>query len=104
MSSSIVAAEPGELRVRVLVPLPRRREAIAADGPRPMVDIAIPVHNEERQLRASVLRLHAYLTQQFPFSARITIADNASTDATPAVTAEPAQALPEPPALRARAT
>ena len=61
MSSSIVAAETGELPVRVLVPLPRRREAIAADGPRPMVDIVIPVHNEERDLRASVLRLHAHL-------------------------------------------
>ncbi len=100
MSSSIVAAETGELPVRVLVPLPRRREAIAADGPRPMVDIVIPVHNEERDLRASVLRLHAYLTQQFPFSARITIADNASTDATPAVAAELAEELPEVRVLR----
>ena len=100
MSSSIVAAETGELRVRVLVPLPRRREAIAADGPRPMVDIVIPVHNEERDLRASVLGLHAYLTQQFPFSARITIADNASTDATPAVAAELAEELPEVHVLR----
>ena len=100
MSSSIVAAETGELRVRVLVPLPRRREAIAADGRRPIVDIVIPVHNEERDLRASVLRLHAYLTQQFPFSARITIADNASTDATPAVAAELAEELPEVRVLR----
>src|SRR5207237_10457215 len=93
-------AETGELRVRVLVPLPRRREAIAADGRRPMVDIVIPVHNEERDLRASVLRLHAYLTQQFPFSARITIADNASTDATPAVAPEPAEELPDVRVLR----
>src|SRR5438094_8322963 len=100
MSSSIVAAETGELPVRVLVPLPRRREAIAADGPRPMVDIVIPVHNEERGLRASVLRLHAYLTQQFPFSARITIADNASTDSTPAVAAELAEELPDVRVLR----
>ena len=100
MSSSIVAAETGELPVRVFVPLPRRREAIAADGPRPMVDIVIPVHNEARDLRASVLRLHAYLTQQFPFSARITIADNASTDATPAVAAELAEELPEVRVLR----
>lgn len=100
MSSSIVGADTGEVRAKVLVPLPRRREAIAADGPRPMVDIVIPVHNEERDLRASVLRLHAYLTQQFPFSARITIADNASTDATPAVAAELAEELPEVRVLR----
>ncbi|TMG64131.1 MAG: glycosyltransferase [Chloroflexi bacterium] len=100
MSSSIVGAETGEVRAKVLVPLPRRREAIAADGPRPMVDIVIPVHNEERGLRASVLRLHAYLTQQFPFSARITIADNASTDSTPAVAAELAEELPDVRVLR----
>ena len=100
MSSSIVGAETGEVRAKVLVPLPRRREAIAADGPRPMVDIVIPVHNEERGLRVSVLRLHAYLTQQFPFSARITIADNASTDSTPAVAAELAEELPEVRVLR----
>ena len=100
MSSSVVGAETGEVRAKVLVPLPRRREAIAADGPRPMVDIVIPVHNEERDLRASVLGLHAYLTQQFPFSARITIADNASTDSTPAVAAELAEELPEVRVLR----
>ena len=100
MSSSIVGADTGEVRAKVLVPLPRRREAIAADGPRPMVDIVIPVHNEERGLRVSVLRLHAYLTQQFPFSARITIADNASTDSTPAVAAELAEELPEVRVLR----
>ena len=100
MSSSIVGADTGEVRAKVLVPLPRRREAIAADGPRPMVDIVIPVHNEERGLRVSVLRLHAYLTQQFPFSARITIADNASTDPTPAVAAELAEELPEVRVLR----
>ena len=100
MSSSIVGAETGEVRAKVLVPLPRRREAIAADGPRPMVDIVIPVHNEERGLRVSVLRLHAYLTQQFPFSARITIADNASTDSTPAVAAELAEELPDVRVLR----
>ena len=100
MSSSIVGADTGEVRAKVLVPLPRRREAIAADGPRPMVDIVIPVHNEERGLRASVLRLHAYLTQQFPFSARITIADNASTDSTPAVAAELAEELPDVRVLR----
>src|SRR5438105_2934269 len=100
MSSSIVGADTGEVRAKVLVPLPRRREAIAADGPRPMVDIVIPVHNEERGLRVSVLRLHAYLTPQFPCSARITIADNASTDSTPAVAAELAEELPEVRVLR----
>ncbi|HEY2166538.1 MAG TPA: glycosyltransferase [Jatrophihabitantaceae bacterium] len=46
------------------------------------VEIVVPVFNEERDLEPSVRRLHAYLRDQFPFSASITIADNASTDTT----------------------
>jgi putative flippase GtrA len=58
------------------------------DGPEPagpaapQVEIVVPVRNEERDLAPSVRRLHAYLHDQFPFSARITIADNGSTDGT----------------------
>ncbi len=48
----------------------------------PQVDIAIPVYNEEADLEASVRRLHAYLGAALPFSFRITVADNASTDDT----------------------
>ena len=51
----------------------------------PVVDIVIPVYNEERVLAASVERLHGYLTRRFPFTWRITIADNASVDATAAI-------------------
>jgi glycosyltransferase involved in cell wall biosynthesis len=47
-----------------------------------LVEIVVPAHNEERVLEASIWRLHSYLTASFPFSFRITIADNASTDAT----------------------
>jgi glycosyltransferase involved in cell wall biosynthesis len=46
------------------------------------VEIVIPVRNEERELGPSVRRLHAYLRGRFPFPARITIADNGSTDGT----------------------
>jgi putative flippase GtrA len=46
------------------------------------VDIVIPVRNEERDLGPSVRRLHAFLREEFPFTARITIADNASDDGT----------------------
>jgi glycosyltransferase involved in cell wall biosynthesis len=53
----------------------------------PDVEIVVPVHNEERGLAASVRRLHRFLRAEFPFSWRITIADNASTDDTPAVAA-----------------
>ena len=59
------------------------REVIpGADGDAPTLEIVLPVHNEERDLGPSVRRLHAYLTGSFPFSFRITIADNASSDAT----------------------
>ncbi len=47
----------------------------------PVLDIVVPVHNEQAQLETAVRRLQAYL-QRFPFSSRITIADNASTDRT----------------------
>lgn len=51
----------------------------------PVLDVVIPVYNEETDLGLCVRRLHAYLRDGFPFTARITIADNASTDATLAV-------------------
>ncbi|HUL99935.1 MAG TPA: glycosyltransferase [Mycobacterium sp.] len=48
----------------------------------PVLDIVVPVYNEQADLANSVHRLHRYLQQHFPFPARITIADNASTDDT----------------------
>jgi len=50
----------------------------------PVLDIVIPVHNEERQLADSVGALLGQL-QRLPWSARVTIADNASTDGTPVI-------------------
>jgi glycosyltransferase involved in cell wall biosynthesis len=55
--------------------------------PAPEVEIVVPVHNEERTLALSVRRLHRFLSTQFPFSWRIVIADNASTDITPDIAA-----------------
>lgn len=48
----------------------------------PVLDIVIPVYNEEAGLGECVRRLQAHLDDGFPFTTRITIADNASTDAT----------------------
>jgi len=48
----------------------------------PTIDVVVPVHNEGAGLAQSIERLHEYLSAGFPFSWRITIADNASTDAT----------------------
>jgi putative flippase GtrA len=57
-----------------------------ADPTRPLaildVEIVVPVFNEETDLGPSVRRLHAFLRDDFPFDAMITIADNASTDRT----------------------
>jgi putative flippase GtrA len=47
-----------------------------------VVDIVVPVHNEELDLGSSVARLDAFLSAYFPYSYCITIADNASTDGT----------------------
>jgi putative flippase GtrA len=64
-----------------------------APGPA-QVEIVIPVRNEERDLGRSVRRLHAHLDARFPFAARITIADNGSTDGTCARARELARELP----------
>ena len=60
--------------------LPRELAETRANGR--LVEIVVPVHNEEHVLEASIRRLHGYLAASFPFPFRITIADNASTDAT----------------------
>src|ERR1700690_3946267 len=48
----------------------------------PQVDIVVPVKNEEHDLARSVERLVEPLRRAFPFTARVTIADNGSTDGT----------------------
>ena len=48
----------------------------------PVVDIVIPVYNEENDLEPCVRHLHAHLTAEIPYAFQITVADNASTDAT----------------------
>jgi putative flippase GtrA len=50
-----------------------------------VLDVVVPVHNEEVDLGPCVRRLHEHLSTSFPYPFRITIADNASTDATLAV-------------------
>ncbi|CAM5506505.1 glycosyltransferase [Streptomyces microflavus] len=60
--------------------------AAAASGV-PVLDVVVPVYNEEKDLRPCVLRLHDHLSRTFPYAFRITVADNASTDSTPAVAA-----------------
>jgi putative flippase GtrA len=62
-------------------------------APVPDVEIVVPVHNEEASLERNLLRLYAYLSADFPYSWRVTVVDNASTDATFPVAARLADQL-----------
>lgn len=59
----------------------------------PVLEVVVPVYNEEAALADSIRRLHRYLRDHLPYSARITIADNASVDDTPRIAAELAREL-----------
>ncbi len=76
---------------------------IPAPGDRTVLDIVVPVYNEQADLERSVRRLLDHLRGQFPYSFRITVADNASTDATPSIAARLAATLPEVRSVRLEA-
>jgi putative flippase GtrA len=80
--------------------LPVLRAGHRLAGSPPQVDVVVPVFNEEAMLAQSVRRLHRFLSDGFPLSWRVVIADNASTDATPAIAAALAAELPGVVALR----
>jgi putative flippase GtrA len=61
----------------------------------PVLDVTIPVFNEERDLEECVRRLHRHLRESFPHGFRITVADNASTDGTLKIAERVARELPE---------
>ncbi len=63
-------------------------------APATVLDVVIPVYNEEAQLAASVERVLGHLTT-LPWSFRITIADNASTDQTALIARRLSHAHPE---------
>jgi glycosyltransferase involved in cell wall biosynthesis len=65
-----------------LTPTPRALVIPPRPEPRPDLEIVVPVHNERIALEGSIRRLHGYLVSTFPFSWRIVVADNASTDGT----------------------
>src|SRR5437762_4058062 len=65
-----------------------------AGGSAPVVDVVVPVYNEERDLGPNIRRLHAFLSSEFPFASVITIADNASRDGTLALAKQLSTELP----------
>ncbi|RAO34338.1 Glycosyltransferase AglD [Micromonospora saelicesensis] len=58
------------------------RAAIRTRPTAAVLDVVIPVYNEEVDLGPCVRRLHAHLSAHFPYPFQITIADNASVDDT----------------------
>lgn len=77
---------------------------VAPDGephrprPRPsttVLDVVVPVYNEESDLPRCIARLHEHLSTAMPLTFRITIADNASTDGTAAIADELSRRYPE---------
>ncbi|MFJ5546988.1 glycosyltransferase [Streptomyces sp. NPDC093225] len=75
--------------------LPARRHLPArSQAPAPVLDVVVPVYNEEQDLAPCVRRLHDHLARTFPYPFRITIADNASTDRTPDIAGELADTVP----------
>ncbi|WP_030900547.1 glycosyltransferase [Streptomyces sp. NRRL F-5126] len=80
--------------------LPAREHLPARAAGAPVLDVTIPVYNEEQDLAPCVRGLHDHLTRTFPYAFRITIADNASTDSTPAVAAGLDAGIPEVRSLR----
>ena len=74
---------------------PRAGERTAAADPAPVLDLVIPVYNEAAGLAASIRAVCSHLSAHFPYTARVTVADNASTDGTLAVAERLAAELPQ---------
>jgi glycosyltransferase involved in cell wall biosynthesis len=90
MTALTLALQAPPAPTRLLRPAPVDTRTTGA-----VVDVVIPVFNEEADLPRGVRRLHAHLSRAFPYRFRITVADNASTDATLVVAHELARELPE---------
>ncbi|SDR88408.1 Glycosyltransferase, catalytic subunit of cellulose synthase and poly-beta-1,6-N-acetylglucosamine synthase [Nocardioides scoriae] len=77
MSAVLEPAEPAGAPAPGATPGAGLREPLTAT----VLDVVIPVYDEEAQLAASVERVLEHL-RELPWSSRVTIADNASTDQT----------------------
>ncbi|SEF33107.1 GtrA-like protein [Amycolatopsis pretoriensis] len=82
MTATAPAARPGTVPVDLA-------------GPQPVLDVVIPVYNEETDLEPCIRRLHAHLADHVSYPYRITIADNASTDSTLRVAERLSREFPE---------
>jgi putative flippase GtrA len=70
-------------------------EAVADPRHAPVdVEIVVPVYNEANQLAERITALRRFLDESFPFRARVTVVDNASTDDTFGVASRLAATVP----------
>ncbi|MEI2277020.1 glycosyltransferase family 2 protein [Paenarthrobacter ilicis] len=76
-------------------PVPQRQRPVNTMVPVPVVDLTVPVFNEESRIEDNLRRLHGHLKNWLPYSFRITVADNASTDGTLRIAERLARELPE---------
>jgi glycosyltransferase involved in cell wall biosynthesis len=67
----------------------------ATGDDRTVLDIVVPVYNEERDLEPCIRTLRKHMLTTFPYHFRITIADNASVDDTPVIASRLAAEFPE---------
>jgi putative flippase GtrA len=92
------AVVPPGLPIQPSTPIQRgtgRRAPVDTHTAIPVLDVTIPVFNEERDLEECLRRLHGHLRESFPHGFRITVADNASTDGTLKIAERVARELPE---------
>lgn len=82
---------------RTMTTLPQRQRPVSLPAlhSAPVLDVVIPVLDEEAALDRCVRVVHDHLTDTFPYLFHITIADNGSTDRTPEIAADLAAELPE---------
>jgi putative flippase GtrA len=85
MASSTTAPMADRMRQGGYASSSGDHEPGASHTGQPVVEVVVPVYNEERVLEANIRALRSYLDERFPFQAAITIADNASVDCTPGI-------------------
>src|SRR3954468_1267286 len=71
------------------------RRALPVGNSGPVVEVVVPVLNEEADLAPSIRRLVTHLRETFPYRFLVTIADNGSTDDTPAIACSLVADLPD---------
>ncbi|WP_412126439.1 dolichyl-phosphate beta-glucosyltransferase [Streptomyces murinus] len=95
----VISIRPGRPAAPAQAPAPRRAP-LPTHHDEPVLDLVVPVFNEEKDLEPNVRRLHTHLRDTFPYPFRITIADNASTDGTARIAARLALDIAEVTSLR----